>query len=133
MKTDIKKIRKLLETKVSPEYREFLSMEIPRGEALLKMVRQDAPEWGDVIRPLTKMYLEMNRQLGMVCQEIGYGPRQITWSDSQPLEILAQIFTGLELTEWYQRHLSAIMMNPLEPDHPWIRVIMIAEPPDHSQ
>ena len=84
----------------------------PRGEALLKQVKPNSPEWKAIIGPLTKMYLVLNQQLGLTCQYLNAPLQQWKWDHSEPLELLAIVFPGLEATEWYQRHLSMMLMPP---------------------
>jgi len=56
------------------------------------------------------------------CVEMGYPLHQWESKDSQPLEMVAQAYPdlGLEVTEWYQRHLGLVAMVPAEPNHPWL-------------
>lgn len=111
-----KSLLQKLEAKVNPEFRKFLLQEIPRGEAL----HQQAPKNQQVLKILTKMYWEMNRQLAIVCDHLRYSRRQWEWDKSEPLERLAQVFPGLPTTQWYQLHLTQ-MYDP-KPGHPWLTI-----------
>jgi len=113
---------------VDRKSRYYLADQIPKGEALLAQINSKHPLYGDIIGPLTKMYLFLNKQLGTVCRLIGYQPKQETWPDSQPLEILAKIYPGLATTQWYQRQLSAMLMPS---NHPWLK-ILTSETPETS-
>ncbi len=119
---DKKALQAELEQYVKPEYRAFLLDQIPTGEGLLKQITPQNPHWGDVIRPLTKMYAEMNRQLGIVCRHLKYPLHQWEWNESKPLNVLAETFKGIEATQWFQRHLSMMLMAPSE-EHPWTKII----------
>ena len=119
---DKKALQAELEQYVNPEYRAFLLDQIPMGEKLLEQVTPNSPHWGDVIRPLTLMYLEMNRQLGIVCKHLNYPMRQWEWDEGVPLTVLAETFRGIGATEWYQRHLSMMLMPPAR-EHPWTKII----------
>jgi hypothetical protein len=109
-----------LEAKVNPTYRAFLMQEIPKGEALLAQVKEDEPEYKAVIGPLSRMYLALNFQLGLMCRELNYPLNQSEWPDSKPLETLAQIYPGLQATNWYQYQLGE-MMN--QQNHLWTRIM----------
>ncbi len=84
-----------LEEKVDPEFRAYLLTEIPKGEALLDQIKPKHPRYGDVIRPLTKMYWVMNQQLGITCKHLGYPLQQWKWDQSEPLTELAKVFQGI--------------------------------------
>ena len=106
---------------VDPKFRAYLLDQMPKGEALLAQARPNSPEWKAVLGPLSKMYLVLNRQLGLVCESLGYPLQQWKWADSRPLEVLAKIYPDLEATQWYQRHLSMMLMPPAA-EHPWTKI-----------
>lgn len=120
-KLDRTKLKAELELYVNQEYRNFLLDEIPKGEGLLAQITQEHENYWDIARPLSKMYIEMNRQLGITCRHLHYPTQQWTWNDSLPLEELGRIYQGIEITQWYQRHLTMIVM-PAE-EHVWTKII----------
>jgi hypothetical protein len=85
-----------LEQPVDRKFRAYLLDQVPKGEALLAQTRPNSPEWKAVLGPLSRMYLVLNRQLGLVCGHLAYPLQQWKWNDSQPLEHLASISTVLE-------------------------------------
>ncbi len=121
MSLDLKQLKKDLEQKVKPEFRAYLLQEVPKGEALLEQAGQEDPFGKAVLGPLSKMYLVLNQQLGLVCKALGYPLEQWKWQDSLPLETLAQVYEGLEATQWFQRHLQTMLM-PQDPQHPWTKI-----------
>ncbi len=122
MNEELKQLKAKLEEKVDPVFRAYLLQEIPKGESLLTQAAPNSPEWKAVLGPLSKMYLVLNQQLGLMCQHLGYPLQQWKWNESQPLETLAEVFQGIEATQWYQRHL-AMMLTPPEKAHPWTTVL----------
>lgn len=117
----IAKLDQQLRKEVDLEYREYLIREIPKGEALLPSVMRKSANPADrsaVVRNLTLLNLALNRQLASVCRAVGYPLDQLKWPDSQPLEILDQIYSsGLAASPWYQRHLGAMIQAS---GHPWV-------------
>ncbi|MFW9940364.1 MAG: hypothetical protein ACFFFT_04935 [Candidatus Thorarchaeota archaeon] len=103
MKIDIEKIDKILQTKIPLEKRSWVLTELPKAEALYKLAPKEV---GDLIY---KMYLMLNHQLGLICQNIDYPLKQYEWNDSKPLEIMGRFFKGIEASEWYQYNLGEIM------------------------
>ncbi len=122
MKSAEQNLKDKLEQKVNPEFRTYLLVEMPKGEALLKLAEPESPEYEAVVSVLTKMYWTMNQQLGIVCKHLKYPLQQWEWKDSQPLEELAKIFKGIGATKWYQYHLGE-MISP-HPDHPWMKIMI---------
>ena len=102
-------VRSQLEEHVDPKFRAFLQAEIPIREAALARARLDSPEYLQILEPLNKMYVTMNKQLGMICEMLDYPADQGMWDDCQPLTMLGHVYPGIELTDWYQYHLGAIM------------------------
>ena len=115
-------LQKKQEKFVDPEFRSYLLDQVPKGELLHSQCRLYTPEWRRVVGPLSRMYLELNRQLGLVCQHLSYPPKQWEWDQSEPLEELAKLFQGIECTEWYQRRLNMMLLPPTEP-HPWTQIL----------
>lgn len=107
MDTDL--LRAELEQYVNPLYRAYMLTEMSRGEALFEKTTNKSPYYGNRLQSLTKMYLEMNRQLGIVCRHLKYPSCQWEWKDSEPLTKLAKVYPGIQATKWYQRHLSMIL------------------------
>ena len=98
----------------------YLAQEIPKGENLMKHVKEYSPQWKVVAPALTKMYLLLNQEVGSKAQEMKYGLDQSKWPDSKPLETLSRQVPGIELTQWYQLQLSAMLDKT---EHPWVKLI----------
>ncbi len=79
----------------------------------------NTPEYTLAIRMLTVFYLELNRMLTAACLEMGYPLLQWEWEESDPLTVMSLLFPGIETLEWYQTHLSVMVMPPTEPHHLW--------------
>ena len=124
-KSQLLELDEKLLKEVDPQYRAFLVQEVPKGEYLLPLVMKRPgmdPDKSAVIRNLSRLVLTLNRQLARVCLALGYQLKQENWPDSQPLEVLDLIYSnGLVHTEWYQRHLAAMLQQP-EPNHPWYQL-----------
>lgn len=65
------------------------------------------------------MYGQLNRMPAAACLEMGYPLHQWEWRDSRPPRELAKVCQMVEVTQWYQWQLGAVMMAPAEPYHPW--------------
>jgi len=113
---------KLLQKTVPLDYRNFLLEGVPRLEQLLPLISNSQTSNSKlVVQNLSRMYQDLNRQLGKVCEFLGYPPRQWEWNDSEPVSLLAKIYSaGLFETEWFQRQLGMIV-DPKP--HPWYTII----------
>ncbi len=116
---NLDEIKAKLELKVSPEFRAFLLDEISKREALLKTISPQDPQFGTIRGQLTRMYLNLNYQLGMVCCELNYPLNQCEWPDCKPLETIAKIYQGLQATDWYQYHLDE---TKVQSKHLWTKI-----------
>lgn len=131
MNQDLEQLKAKLQEKVDQQFRAYLLDQVPKGEALLAQVRPNSPEWKAVLGPLSKMYLVLNSQLGLVCESLAYPLQQWKWADSRPLELLAKVYPDLEATRWYQRHLSMMLMPPAA-EHPWTKITTYEASPPSS-
>ena len=131
MNQDLEKLKAKLQEKVNPEFQAYLLDQVPKGEALLSQAKSQSPEWKAVLGPLSEMYLVLNRQLGLVCESLEYPLQQWKWADSRPLEDLAKVYPDLEATQWYQRHLTMVLMPPAA-EHPWTKITTYETPPRSS-
>ena len=100
----------------NPEGRLYFVKQLLKGETLLLKIPQDNQHYGDLIRPLTRMYWSLNAELRSICESKGYSLKQWEWIDGDPLEALADLYSGLACTDWYQRQLGTIL---LPTNHPW--------------
>lgn len=130
---DLVAIREQLERVMSPEFAQYLMTEIPKGEALFKQCKQESREYRAVLGPLSRMYINMNNQLGLVCREMGYSLNQNDWPDSEPLTVLAKLYPDMQATNWYQNQLMA-MLQPIT-EHPWFKLtdFFIQQSPEARQ
>jgi len=123
MKPDYDQINKTLRKEMNWTERRFLLQELPKGEALFKQVNQNDRNWGTVTEELTKIYMVLNHQLGLICQAINYPLNQWEWPDSKPLEILAMFYEGIQESGWYTRHLNSIVLPANDAHiHPWLKI-----------
>jgi|GEM_PF-3400438 len=53
-------------------------------------------------------------QVAIACEELDYPTRAREWQDSQPLELLCELYPGIEVSDWYQRMLMTILFDPTE-------------------
>lgn len=115
------KLMEIIRAQEHPESMSLIEREMLRVEALFQQAPPRSPEWSELIRAMTAISGQLNHMVAAACLYLKYPLRQWEWADSRPLEAVAQAYPnlGLEVTEWYQRHLSLMLMAPLEPNHPW--------------
>ena len=102
---------------------QLINRDLHRLETLLPQCPPGHPEYGVLIRSLTRVYGALNRVLAVTCLELGYPLEQWEWADSKPLKELAEVFPVILPSQWYQRNLSMVMMMPGDPHHPWLTLL----------
>lgn len=98
-----------IKAQVTPEQVTWTLEDLPKAERLAETDRT-------AFSARAKLYWLVNGQLARACEIMDYPLRQWEWPDSAPLEAMAEVFEGIETTEWYQGHLGMIVMpvnNPL--------------------
>ena len=124
MANELNELKKIVDQRINQEDRIFLMLELPRGEKLYELHKDQLgagnKAFGALLRTLTRQYVELNLILGMICEQIAYQPNQTMWEDSTPLRLMAKLFPGLETLDWYQRQLG-MMMVPI--NHFWYKVV----------
>ncbi len=116
-------LQQAIKSQVHAGMMRLVETELERVEALLPQCPPKSPDHAMLLRALAGMYGQLNRLLATACLVMGYPPRQWEWKDSQPLTEVAKAYPVVETTEWYQRQLAAVMMEP--PDRrPWLDLEM---------
>ena len=104
----------------------LVERELQRVEALLGQAPQGTEDRAVLVRAKAGMWGQLNRLTATACLELGYPLRQWEWADSRPLLEVAKVYPVVQVTEWYQRQLAAVMMEP--PDRvPWLDLEMQGE------
>ena len=112
----LSKVAKALAKNNTPEQIRFMANELPRGGALMQM---NGPDQALVLRTVKMLYQILNDQLKQACQLLKYPLNQLEWKDSEPLQTVAEVYQGLEATEWYQGQLGMMLMSS---GHPWLEI-----------
>lgn len=77
-------------------------------------VAQELPK-AEAVGIQQKMYQVLNLHLAIVCQLMEYSNQQWTWPDSAPLEVMAEVYQGIEPSQWYQSQLTEIILPSQNP------------------
>ena len=116
------KLMATIREQAHPELMPMVERELHRVEALFPQASPKSQVRRELVRAITVFSGQLNRMVAAACLYLKYPIRQWEWADSRPLEAVAQAYPnlGLEGTEWYQRHLGVMLMEPMEPNHPWL-------------
>lgn len=98
-----------------------MAMELQRLENLHKQAKKGSSEYKDILKKLYIRYKMLNRILGLICKKLNYPVRQDEWLNIIPLEIMQEIFKGIEMTEWYKKQQK---LTDDWTDHPWYSIIL---------
>lgn len=114
---DLREIQKVLEEGCSEKARDWIQIELPRGEEIFKHSGPGNPAYHHLIRELTRLYSILNAQLGLICQEIKFPLHQSEWDSQKPLEVMRKFWPHIPATNWYQYQMGQMLV---EQDHPWM-------------
>ena len=98
-----------------------MAMELQRLENLHKQTKKGTAEHRDILKKLYIRYKMLNRILGLICKKLNYPARQDQWLNIRPLEVMQEIFKGIEMTEWYGKQQKLTVEWT---DHPWYAIIL---------
>ena len=109
------KVQKAIEMVSSVDPTRLMDQELPRLERLWAEMPPDDPNRAQVAKGLSVAYGQALRMVKAAADAMGYGPMD-SWSDTKPLEAVAELHKVLWGTDWYQRMLGQVL---LPVNHPW--------------
>jgi hypothetical protein len=99
----------------NPEKQGKWTYTIRHAEGILRNIDPNHPEV-QVVRETLGLYCTILLvQLGETCEVLGYPLEQWEWDDQLPLDLLREVYPGIETSDWYQRFLGTILQPTNHP------------------
>lgn len=93
----------------NPEKQRSWAYTIRHAEGILRNIDPISPELQSISEQLGLYCTILLVQLAETCEILGYPLKQWEWKDQLPLNLLREVYPGIETTDWYQRFLGTLL------------------------